>query len=61
MTNELSITAIMWFTVCAVLSAQAVLLVMLCRALRTAPPPVTVNVVAGSAEDIVQAGSIGTG
>ncbi len=61
MTNELSITAIMWFAVCVLLSGQTVLLVVLCRALRPATSPVTVNVVSGSAEDVVQAGSIGPG
>ena len=61
MTTELSITAIMWFAGCAVLSGQTVLLVLLFRAFRTSAPPVTVNVVAGSADDVVQAGSIGPG
>lgn len=61
MTNALSITAIMWFAGCAILSGQAVLLVLLWRALRTCAPPVTVNVVAGTAGGVVQAGSVGPG
>ncbi|GAA1276155.1 hypothetical protein [Saccharothrix xinjiangensis] len=58
MGNESVITAILWAVGCLALLAQAALLVVVCRVTRS---PVTVNVVAGSAADVVQAGSVGDG
>jgi hypothetical protein len=58
MTNELSITAIMWFVLCGLVLGQMALIVAVRRGLHPPATPVTINVVAGSAENVLQAGSI---
>lgn len=52
------VTAIMWFAVCFVLLGQTILLVVVHKGLGPPVPLVTVNVVAGSVEDVVQSGAI---